>query len=128
MKPDWKFWLNWRVVLSCWLPCLLLLGGGVGGCVAFRCSDREEVVTVRSKEVAGRGETPQFLIFTDQGVYESRDALVVGKFDSADVYAKCQPNHTHRVRVIGWRVPFLSWFPNVVEVIDATPVPAAGGP
>ena len=56
-------------------------------------------------------------IYTDQcGVLTVQDAMFYHNFHSADTYAKIQPGHTYEFHTIGFRVPFLSDFPNIVQV------------
>lgn len=84
--------------------------------ILYRTSAREEEFTVQSKDMASRDGTPQFLVFTDRGVYESKDSHLFLKYNSADVYGRFEPGQTYKVRVAGWRVPFFSWFPNIIDV------------
>lgn len=58
------------------------------------------------------------VITTDDGeshILQNKDALWWGKFDSADVQQDIVEGGRYRLTVAGWRVRFLSWFPNVVE-------------
>lgn len=78
-----------------------------------------EVLTaqITSKENVVHGQTSKYLIFTQEEVFENEDAALIGKFNSSDFYNKLEPG-THKVRVCGWRVPFLSWYRNIIEIRD----------
>ena len=69
--------------------------------------------------------THKFLIFTIDDetntvrVFENTDSLPYGKFNSADHFARIEVGKTYNFRVVGFRLPFLSMFKNIIE---ATPV------
>lgn len=75
---------------------------------------RTETFTVEKSERINEGRSSRYLIFTDRGVYENTDSLVNGKFNSSDVYSQLEAGSTYACDVTGWRVPFLSWYPNVI--------------
>lgn len=77
--------------------------------------------TVDSKErtvkVQDGNSTQQKLVYTDCGAFEVQDALVLGKFNSADTYASLQEGETYELTTYGWRNGFLSLFPNITEAV-----------
>lgn len=58
-----------------------------------------------------------YLIFTDSGVYKNVDDIRVLKFGSSDLYGKIQEGQTYSFNVYGFRVPLLSWYPNIAKVL-----------
>lgn len=38
------------------------------------------------------------------------------KFDSSDVYGELEIGNSYEVRVVGWRIPLLSWYRNIIDV------------
>ncbi|MBB76556.1 MAG: hypothetical protein CMJ75_18785 [Planctomycetaceae bacterium] len=74
-------------------------------------------VTEKERITTGSGEsiTSKYLVFTETETFENTDVLILGKFDSSDVQGSIQPGETYRLRVYGWRVPFLSWYRNIIE-------------
>ena len=58
----------------------------------------------------------RYLVFTEQGVYENTGSLLQWKFDSSDVYNQLQPGEQYMVEVNWFRVPFLSWYQNILEI------------
>lgn len=97
------------------------------GAVAFnvaRLSTREtETCTVQSKErtvqVNGGNSSQQKLVYTDCGVFEVQDSLLLLKFNSADTYGSLQEGKSYQLDHYGWRIGLFSMFPNIV---GATPV------
>jgi hypothetical protein len=84
-------------------------------------STAEKVMfTVKEKEriITGNGEATQgkYLIFTKQEVFENTDSFWKAKFNSSDVYGQIEPGKTYEAEVYGWRVPFLSWYRNIVWI------------
>lgn len=60
-------------------------------------------------------------VYTEEcGVLQVKDSMFAGQFDSSDVYSQIKPGKTYEFTTTGWRVPFLSMFPNIVEVEEVT--------
>jgi len=98
-----------------------LLGGYT---TAYYLSATETTINVnrleRIVESSGSGEsqstTSKYLVFTDSDVFENTDSWLYLKFSSSDLYAKLEEGKTYRVKVAGWRIPFLSWYKNIIEI------------
>ena len=74
-------------------------------------------ITVTDKERVCDKDDCKWLVFTsNNGVYQNSDAFFHFKFDSADVQASLVPGNSYFVDYYGWRIPFLSMYPNIVEV------------
>lgn len=94
---------------------LVLLGGTYFG--VFAASQRTVTFEVNSKErVCKNTSDCKYLIYTDAGVFENTDSLLALKWDSSDVYNHLTQGHTYKAQVIGWRIPFLSSYPNITSV------------
>ena len=76
---------------------------------------RSEAVTVQRLERVSCGKSSRYQVWTDKGVYQITDDVFRLKFDSANRYGALQPNKTYNVKVNGFRIEFLSSFPNVIE-------------
>lgn len=60
-------------------------------------------------------------VYTDNcGTFQVGDSLFEGHWSSADTFASIDPGETYDFKTRGWRVPFLSMFPNIVRVEGAT--------
>ena len=95
---------------------LILLGGYP---VAYRLSSETIEVTIKDKEriTTGSGESisSKFIIYTENEVFENTDSWIYFKFNSTDHQNKYTVGETYRVKVAGWRVPFLSMYRNVIK-------------
>lgn len=80
-------------------------------------------VTVQSKDIKTVSNSGKFLVFcTDTATGESRvfevtDSLFKWRFDSADTYNMIREGETYKFTTGGYRVPFLSMYPNIYEVV-----------
>lgn len=76
--------------------------------------------TVSGKESVNTNDGHEYRIYTDRGTYVIGDSLIIGRFDSADVYGRMRENHTYDCQVIGWRIPFFSAFQNIKSCEDVS--------
>lgn len=85
-----------------------------------------ENVLIKDKQVSTETEketgkvVSTYLIFTDHGVFRNDDALWFWKFDSSDFYGNLDVGQHYDLKVYGWRIPFLTMYPNIVRI---TPIP-----
>ena len=79
-------------------------------------------ITVCSKERAATDNGAEYRIYAAEGTFVMKDSLIgTRRFNTADAYARIQNDTTYKVTTKGWRVPFLSGFPNILK---ATKLPA----
>jgi hypothetical protein len=75
-----------------------------------------------TKTYVDRGNT-YFVVMADGQqdlvVYENEDAWFFLKWNSGDILRDLNVDGRYTFHTYGWRVPFLSWFPNIVS---ATPI------
>lgn len=97
---------------------------------AFNFNDTEYTVTITDKERItessndsdGNVETSsKYLVFADDEngnslVFENTDCLIRSKFNSSNVQGQLKEGHTYKITVIGYRVPFFSWYQNIIRV------------
>ena len=79
--------------------------------VEVKISDKERITTGSGSDISSK-----FLVYTENEVFENTDALMVLKFNSADVQNDLKVDSTYNVKVIGWRVPFLSMYRNIIKI------------
>ena len=72
--------------------------------------------TVTDKERVNGYESSRYLVFTEDEVFQNTDSLLMWKFSSSDLYGSLEVGTTYEALVTGWRVPFLSWYRNIVTV------------
>lgn len=81
--------------------------------IALYSSKRDVTCTVESFDRV----TGDARIYTKEcGVLTNKDSWPFLKFDSADIQGKLKQGQVQNFTVEGWRIPFLSKFPNVLEV------------
>ena len=79
------------------------------------------VVTVTEKERIvesnGKHTTSKYLVFTENEVFENVDDMIpFFKFNSSDIQGKLHVGKTYKLTVWGWRINFLSWYRNILNV------------
>lgn len=82
------------------------------------------VVSKTDRECDASGESVtcrNFVYGTGGEVFTNADDLFYGKFDSRTVQAGIEQGTKTTVRAVGWRIPFLSMQPNIIEVVSAEP-------
>jgi hypothetical protein len=93
--------------------------GLIGVNIAGYANKETFTTTVTDKEriVKKSGETldSYYLIYTENGTYKLEDELLYGNFRSSDWYGKIKVDSTYEFTTIGFRIGFLSEYPNIVE-------------
>jgi hypothetical protein len=86
--------------------------------IGYYNSVDEMKITVTDKEriTESNGVTSKYLVFTDKETFENTDALIFGKFNSSDIQGKLKVDSTYNIKVVGWRVPFMNTYRNIIEV------------
>jgi hypothetical protein len=74
-------------------------------------SDKERITTGKGEEIQSK-----FLVYAKAEVFENTDSWLYFKFDSADVQNEIKLQNVNKIKVAGWRVPFFSWYRNVISV------------
>lgn len=101
----------------------ILITLGVIAGIAFEVystyhNPRIETVVVTDKSVKlGSTKDIEYLIYTDNGVYEISDQLFMLKFNSSDIYSSISIGDTITIKVSGARVHVMSTYPNIISVI-----------
>ena len=93
----------------------------------FSFNDKEYIITVTDKEriysssMSGDSitQTSKYLVFgmDENGetlVFENTDIFIRGKWDSSTVQGSLLVGNTYKVTVVGYRIPFFSWYENII--------------
>ena len=78
--------------------------------IKTKVTDKERIVTKNGDDLDS-----YYLIFTEDGTFKLEDELFYGNFNSSDLYGKIKVDSTYEFTTIGWRIGFLSEYPNIVE-------------
>lgn len=73
-------------------------------------TDKERIV-----EKSGESIESYYLIYTEDGTLKLEDELLYGNFNSSDWYGKIKVDSTYEFTTIGFRIGFLSEYPNIVK-------------
>lgn len=110
--------VSYMVVGAGALIAVLLIGGVM---MAVTGHTRREVVetTVNDKERVCESSTDgsrecYYLVFTDAGTYRVTDDLLLGRFNSSDLYGRIKRGKRYRIELKGYRIPILSEYQNIV--------------
>lgn len=94
--------------------------------ICYLNSEDDIVIKVKSKEstVFNSGESlkHKYIIFTENETFECTDSYMFSKFNSSDVYSKFDKDRVYNVKVAGWRIPFLSWYRNIISINDTSDI------
>lgn len=113
---------NFFGLLIVWLIVIFTVGGITYGVEAITQGHKGAyTITIDSKDRVCKGGTHghcKYMIYaTDGSVFKNTDELVWGwrwKMDSANMQASLHTGHTYRIRTVGYRIPFLSTFENII--------------
>jgi len=86
---------------------------------AWSSSRTVKIVTIKEKWIkAAEASTNMKYLFSDthNNVYEITDEPFLLVFDASNRYAMIEEGKKYRVTLYGWRIPFLSWYPNAVWI------------
>lgn len=83
-------------------------------------NDHTKIITVTDKERVNSSGSSEYLIMGedengDTLVLENTDTWMRFKFNSSDIYAELKEGETYEVKVIGFRIPFLSLYENILS-------------
>ena len=79
-------------------------------------------VEVTKTEITGDGDYMVFgrdTINSAVRTFTLNDSFWHGNWDTADDYATLEVGQTYTFKTTGWRIPFFSAFPNIIEITKA---------
>ena len=97
----------------------LILTAMFGTCAASHGDRGVVFARVTSKDISHSGESSHYLVWTEGEVLTMDDSVIEGQWDTSDDYGAIVVGECYRFDVYGWRVPFLSWYRNIVSAQEA---------
>ena len=97
----------------------------IGQEAIFNFNDTEYTITVTDKERiytgSGNSSSSKYLVFGDDQngnslVFENTDCFIRGKWNSSNIQGQLKEDNAYKITVIGYRVPFLSWYQNIIKI------------
>ena len=104
---------------------IFLVAGFIIGTIGFHMAAYFHTQTFTAKVSGKERITEQsskdsfnsyYLIYTDHGTLKLEDDLFRGNFNSSDVYGSLKTDSTYTFQVSGYRIGFISAYPNIIEV------------
>lgn len=105
-----QFWEEFKTPLVVIIAIILVIIGL--GFMYERGTDYWITITVDEKVYY---HDEKYLVFTTDMEYENADSLWWWKFNSSELMNDFEEGQTYRAHVYGWRVPFLSMYPNIIS-------------
>lgn len=100
--------------------CILAVVAAVIGLIilisSWYGSARDVTFTVKNDTRSCTSKSCTNLIYTDHGVFQDVDSIFSNKYNSSDIYGQLCVGGTYKVHVRGWRIPFLSEWPNILKI------------
>lgn len=62
--------------------------------------------------------TCKYLIYTETGTYELTDSIMTMRWNTSDIYGRIRPCHVYDIKARGYRVPWISTYPNIETITD----------
>ena len=85
--------------------------------IALHSSEHHQKITVAEKWVKYHGNDAKYLVSDIDGdVYSIEDSTWFLTWDASNRYALIEKGKTYNITVIGWRVPILSWYQNIIRI------------
>lgn len=107
-------------LLSILVFVIIILVCSISSCTIKNGNERTVTCTVTDKGIKTMNDDGIYLIYTKDSdgetmVLQIADTLIHGRFDSSDLYAEIEVGKTYEFDICGERVPFLSWYPNILS-------------
>ena len=81
-------------------------------------NNKEIEITISDKYVKRIGDNDVYLVVDEnKNTYKVSDLFFNFKFNSTDIYNNLEIGETYKVKISGFRIRFLSEYPNINEVI-----------
>lgn len=102
--------LGWLIFLAAFF--LIVLASPIAH---FATIEWTKPTVVLEKERVNTKDESKYIIFTESEVFENTDSFLSLKWDSSDLYRDIKVGESCSFKVTGFRVPFLSWYRNILE-------------
>ncbi len=90
-----------------------------GSCAYVHGTKGEATFKVKRLEVKRASEdSDKYLVFTNKGVFENTDSMVIGKCNSSDVQNKLEKGKCYKAQVHGVRMGCGSTYKNIESVVE----------
>jgi len=99
------------------IAIIVLIVIAIAGSMILQLGMKQTLTTtITNKERVVKDKDSYYLVWTDKEVFSLKDSFWNFQFRSSDLYGKLQPGKTYEVVVYGLRIPFFSWYRNIISV------------
>jgi transketolase N-terminal domain/subunit len=107
-------------VLAIMVPIIGILTVGFLGVNYYTPENISLTVNDAVRECKGTTSECRYVVYTSEGVFENKDTLIFLKFNSSDLHNQLlgMKGKQTSVKAYGLRIPFLSTYKNIVEVVE----------
>lgn len=95
---------------------IVAIGFGITGYLNVNTITAKVEGKERITESSGDKIESFYLVYTDKGTFKLEDDLFRGNFYSSDTYGKLKQDSTYTFKTSGYRIGFMSSYPNIIEV------------
>lgn len=108
--------------ISTLIICIAVLIFGIAGSIALSYFNSNDTVTatVTDKGIKRYINSDKYLVYTEEETFEITDNILIWRWDSSDQYGQIELGKTYEFDVVGWRIPFLSMYRNIISA-EAVP-------
>ena len=105
--------------LATFLGVIIILVILVFGFMFFEpfLTETEETIVVVNKE-RWKGESGKYFIFAEDEVFLNMNNYYHNKSNADDLYPLFQAGKTYRVKIVGYYLPLIPRFRNIINIID----------
>lgn len=75
----------------------------------------------KTERVTIKGDN-YYTVFTKDGEYKVTDNFRIFRWNSSKVYGQIREGNTYKIHYYGFRIPFFSVYPNIIDVEEVTVV------
>ena len=109
------YWDDFKVIV---VIVVLFVLGGLAFAIPGWASRHTETITVKDKWIdPGSNQSAYLVLTTDDNILTISDAMIFLVFDSSDRWGQIEIGKTYEVEVYGWRIRFLSMYPDIIKVV-----------
>jgi len=84
--------------------------------ISVNITDKERIIVDYGNSIRSI-----YLVFTKSETFQNTDTIWYWKWDASDIQGQLNAGNNYKVRVYGFRIPFLSWYRNIIEIQKTNP-------
>ncbi len=101
---------------------LIIFGSMTFSLIGLLSKEEVSITVVHTERITknySESREQTYLVFAENETFSCEDSLFYWKWNSSDMYGQMRPGTKWNATVVGFRIPFLSMYRNIIEV---TPV------